>query len=99
MCSKNPSQSTCNSQPITRETLDGVTYYGTTRGGVEYCAYLTTGGAWFVSSRRLALGRFNAGGGKYYNSLDDLAAGCKAFVALPLFISLSLPTAKSGGGR
>ncbi len=104
MCTKNPSQSktknsttrdaaiqiTCNSHPITRETLDGVTYYTTTRNGVEYCGYQTTSGSWFVSSRRLALGRFNAGSGKYYETLDDLAAGCKAFAALPFFISLSI---------
>lgn len=102
MCTKNPSQShtknskkrdaasqiTCNSHPITRETIDGVTYYTTTRNGAEYCAYLTTSGAWFVSSRRLALGRFNAGSGKYYPTIDDLAAGCKAFAALPFLMSL-----------
>lgn len=80
-------QITCNSQPITAETIDGVTYYTTTRRGVEYTAYMLCG-QWFVASRRLALGR-PIGGGRYYKTLDALATGCKAFAALPVFLSIA----------
>lgn len=81
-------QITCNSQPITAETIDGVTYYTTTRRGVEYTAYLLCG-QWFVASHRAALGPRHIGGGRYYKDLDDLATGCKAFAALPVFLALA----------
>lgn len=78
-----------NSQLITAETLDGVTYYTTERRGVIYTANATTGGSWWVSSHRKALGRNHIGGGRYYNDINALAAGCKAFAGLPIFISLT----------
>lgn len=80
-------QITLNSQPITRDTLDGVSYYTTTRRGVEYCAYKTGAGNWFVSTHRAALGQRHIGGGRYYNDLCDLSANCKAFAALPALIN------------
>lgn len=83
-------QITCNSQPIAAETIEGVTYYTTERRGVEYTAYLTSWGQWWVGTHRKGLGRGHVGGGRYYDSLDDLASGCKAFAALPVFKSLTL---------
>lgn len=80
---------TLNSQPITRETLDGVSYFTTTRRGVDYCAYEQKAvGKWFVSSHRTGLGPLHIGGGRYYDSLADLAANCKAFAALPALLPL-----------
>lgn len=82
-------QITCNSKAITAETIDGVTYYTTERRGVIYTANQTAGGNWWVSSHRKALGRMHIGGGRYYESLDALAAGCKAFAGLPILLSLA----------
>lgn len=78
-----------NSQPITAETLDGVTYYTTERRGVIYTANATASGSWWVSSHRKALGRFHVGGGRYYDSFGALAIGCKAFAGLPILLSLN----------
>lgn len=78
----------CNSQPIQTQTLDGVTYYTTTRRGVEYTAHQLCG-QWFVASHRAALGPRHIGGGRYYKTIDDLANGCKAFAALPALLSLA----------
>ena len=62
---------TTNSAPITKTTEGGVDYFTTTRAGVEYCAYfMASAGRRFVSSRRLALGRGNAGGGKRFTHPD-----------------------------
>jgi hypothetical protein len=65
---------------------DGKPYYSATSRGVSYCAH-ELGGRWFVSSRRLALGRSNIGGGRYYETLADVAAGCKAFAGLDLLLA------------
>ncbi len=80
-------------QVITSETLDGTTYYTTVRRGVSYMAYQTTGGNWFVATNRLSLGRFNVGGGKYYDDLAALAAGCKAFADLSTMLEIPTTTA------
>jgi len=45
---------------------------------------MSSAGRWFVSSRRLALGRGNIGGGKYYDRVED----CKAFAALPALMTM-----------
>ena len=82
-------QITCNSQPLTTETIDSVTYYTTTRRGVEYTAYQTNSGSWFVSTHRKALGPRHVGGGRYYKTIDELANSCKAFAALPVLLSLT----------
>lgn len=76
---------TANSTPITKTTEGGVDYFTTTRAGVEYCAYfMASAGRWFVSSRRLALGRGNVGGGKYYDRVEE----CKPFAALPTLMTM-----------
>lgn len=80
-------QITCNSG-ITCELIDGVTYYTAIRRGVEYTAYKTSGGDWWVSSHRLALGR-HIGGGKYYADLEAVAAGCKAFAGLAVLLNIT----------
>lgn len=75
---------TVNSAEITKEVIDGVAYYSTVRLGVGYCAYfMASAGAWFVSSKRLSMGRRHIGGGKYYDKIED----CKAFAALPALIA------------
>lgn len=68
-------------QMITQEVVNGRPCYCAVRRGVSYVAS-ELGGQWFVSSRRLALGRWNTGGGKYYASLDEVSRGCKAFEGL-----------------
>jgi hypothetical protein len=73
---------------ISAEVIEGTTYSSATVRGVSSSAYYSAAaGQWWVSSRRLSLGRWNAGGGKWYASLADLAAGCKAFAGLDALIS------------
>ena len=71
---------------IHAETIEGRTYYTATLRGVEYCAG-QLGDGWFVSSRRLALGRRHIGGGKHYADLAAVAAGCKAFAGLEALLT------------
>lgn len=71
---------------ITEQNIEGASYYSAVHRGVEYCAH-KLGGAWFVSSRRLALGRRHIGGGKHYATLADVAASCKAFAGLDVLIA------------
>ena len=71
---------------IQASNIDGTTYYSATARGVEYTAHLNAVG-WFVSSRRIALGRSNIGSGRYYASLTALAAGCKAFASLDILVA------------
>jgi len=61
---------------------NGTKYTTTISHGTEYCLQRLCG-KWFVSSRRLSL-RGNTGGGKYYETFDEVRAGCKAFAALPI---------------
>lgn len=70
---------------IAASVIDGVTYYTTTRRGVEYTAY-TTRGTWQVITRRLALGRFNPGGCKHFDDIKTLCEMVKAFSGLDLLI-------------
>lgn len=65
---------------------EGRTYYSATFRGVKYTAGMSCG-KWFVASRRLSLGRFNTGGGRYYDTLADVAKGCKAFVGIDLLVT------------
>lgn len=65
------------------EVINGTKYVTTTSRGIEYTLQRLCG-KWFVSSRRLALGRGNIGGGKYYATFDEVRDGCKAFAALPM---------------
>lgn len=62
----------------TTTTIDGSTYITATARGTEY-TLMRLADAWFVSSRRLTLGRSHIGGGKHYETLAEVAAGCKAF--------------------
>ncbi len=70
---------------ISASVTDGVTYYTSTRRGVEYTAY-TVRGDWVVLTRRLALGRFNTGGCKYFKDIESLCCAVKAFVGLDLLL-------------
>jgi hypothetical protein len=72
---------------ITAEQVEGTMYYTATLRGVEYCAHELCG-KWFVGTRRLALGRSNMGGGKYYDTVADVANGCKALAGLDLLLSI-----------
>lgn len=63
--------------------IDGRKYVSTERRGVEYTLQ-RLGDGWFVSSRRLALGRSNMGGGKHYATLEAVKTGCAAFAACDL---------------
>ncbi|CAB4151698.1 hypothetical protein UFOVP601_30 [uncultured Caudovirales phage] len=60
------------------EIHDGKTYTIATYRGTEYTLTKFHDG-WFVRTRRIALGRWNAGGGKHYATLAAVANGCKAF--------------------
>jgi hypothetical protein len=66
---------------------NGTMYYTATHRGVEYCAHELCG-KWFVSSRRLALGPSHIGGGKWYDTAQGVALGCKAFSGLDLLLSI-----------
>ena len=69
---------------IEKSTIDGQDFYTTVRRGVSYCAYFSKPvGEWFVSSRRLSLGRRNAGGGRYLKAIGDHTA----FAELPALLS------------
>ena len=72
-------------QMIFSEVIDGVTYYMATRGGVSYTAYAVRG-EWAVVTRRLALGRFNPGGCKYFPNIKALSESVKAFSGLDVFL-------------
>jgi hypothetical protein len=62
----------------TKSILNNSPYITATYRGTEYTLSRLCD-AWFVSTRRIALGRWNMGGGKYYATLAAVAAGCKAF--------------------
>lgn len=65
---------------------NGKTYYSTTVRGVEYCASVLAG-QWVVTSRRLALGRGNAGTARFFPTVEVLSGSVKAFSNLDLFIN------------
>lgn len=71
---------------IQQTTLEGRDYFTATRNGVEYVAMKDCVG-WGVSTRRLALGRFNTGGFKRFDSLADLSANVRAFRGLDALVS------------
>lgn len=75
---------------ITAEEINGTTYYTAVARGTSYCAYQSASGEWWCSSRRLSLGRWNAGGGKWYATLEALAQGCKAFSGLDVLVAVTL---------
>lgn len=58
---------------------NGQLFVTTQYRGTEYCLQRLAG-AWFVGTRRLALGNAHKmGGGRYFETLAAVAAGCKAF--------------------
>lgn len=63
---------------IQQTTIEGTNYYTTIRAGVEYTAMKDSAG-WGVATRRLALGRFNTGSFKRFDSLSELASKVRAF--------------------
>lgn len=63
---------------IQQGIIEGRSYYTTVRAGVEYTAMKDSAG-WGVATRRLALGRFNTGGFKRFDSLSELAQKVRAF--------------------
>lgn len=73
---------------ITASVNEGRTYYTATRNGTEYTLAPAFGGKWFVYSRRLALGRFNTGGGKHYDTLAAVSAGCKALAGIDQLVTV-----------
>jgi hypothetical protein len=58
--------------------IEGKKYITTVYKGTEYCLSMY-GAVYGVQTNRVALGRFNAGGFKYYANLAAVAEGCKAF--------------------
>jgi hypothetical protein len=60
------------------EEVEGRQYVSTTARGVAY-TMSKAGEEWHVYTRRLALGRWNMGGFKRFDSLAAVATGCKAF--------------------
>jgi hypothetical protein len=73
---------------ITQSTIDGKSYYTSVSRGVEYTVCPQNSGNFWVASRRLALGRSHFGGGKYYETINDIAKNCKAFVGLDILVSI-----------
>jgi hypothetical protein len=67
--------------------IEGRKYVSTVARGVRY-TLMRLGDGWFVGSHRLALGRRHIGGGKHYETLDAVRAGCKAFAALDVVDAL-----------
>jgi hypothetical protein len=73
-----------NSELITKEVIDGVTYFSTVRRGVEYCArFSEIVGKWVVSTHRKGMSRTSTGF-KYIARIED----CKAFAALPALLEM-----------
>lgn len=72
---------------ITLEVIDGVNYYSAVNRGTAYTAYQMRDGMWWVASRRMALGN-NAGGGKYYANVTEVARNCKAFAGLDVLVEV-----------
>lgn len=60
------------------ELIDNKKYFSTTYRGTEYTLYEMCD-SWFVSTKKISLGRLNAGGGKYFKTLADVCKNCKAF--------------------
>jgi hypothetical protein len=63
---------------MTTTVINSTKYVTAVYRGTEYCLS-RLGEGWYISTRRLALGRWNTGGGKHYATLAAVAAGCKAF--------------------
>ena len=70
-------------QEFQSQIIDGINYVSTVYRGCKYMVYqCKTDGDWCVTSRRLALGRSNVGGCRYYNTLAEVSNDRKAFYDL-----------------
>ena len=78
---------TATAQAFRTSIHDGKKYITTDYRGTEYCLMFGNG-SYGVATRRLALGRFNAGGYKHFATLESVAAGCKAFGGMDNLMSL-----------
>ena len=70
-------------QQLTREVSDGTVYLTTEYRGTAYTLRRSQWG-WELTTKRIALGRWNAGGFKRFATLADVQVGCKAFAGLQL---------------
>ena len=67
-------------QEFKSEIIDVINYVSTVYRGCKYMVYKCKGdGDWCVTSRRLALGRSNVGGCRYYNTLAEVSNDRKDF--------------------
>ena len=72
---------------INIEKIDGTTYYSTEYRGVIYTLYYSEpAGAWSVTSRRKALGRWNMGTHRYFKNLSGLEKAVKGFRGISALI-------------
>ena len=72
-----------NSEVINSAKGKPVTYYSTTSRGTLYTFNREhNDDGWVIHSRRLALGSFNAGGYKWFDTLQELEDNYKAFKGL-----------------
>ena len=72
---------------LTREIHGGTTYLTAEYRGTAYTLRRGQWG-WELSTKRLSLGRFNAGGFKRFETLGDVQANCKAFAGVDLTVAL-----------
>lgn len=63
------------------------TYLQKTYRGTEYTLRRFRGG-FELTTRRLALGRWNIGGCKFFGSLAEVQSGCRAFTGIELMAAL-----------
>ena len=70
-------------QVMTREILGVTAFLTATYRGTSYCLSRDIEGGWQVATRRIALGR-PCGGCKWFETLADVKASCKAFAAVDL---------------
>jgi len=74
-------------QVITRKIANDTVYLATEYRGTEYTLRRSQWG-WELTTRRIALGRWNMGGFKRFATLEAVKAGCKAFAAVDLVEAL-----------
>lgn len=61
-----------------RSVIAGRLYLTAEYRGSEY-TLMRNGDGWGVGTRRIGLGSRHVGGFKHFRTLEDVAAGCKAF--------------------
>ena len=77
-----------STQTLSVEIHNGRRYTSTVYRGTKY-TISHDGETWCVSTRRLGYGgRFHLGGAKFFASLNELAAGCKAFGGAAAIIAM-----------